>query len=65
MNVISRAKYAEIARKMREIPLEKHGSSYEWDELVEKLCASSDSGLNSIGIRELDLLKYKSSAVNK
>jgi hypothetical protein len=65
MNVINRAKYADIARKMRELPLEKHGSSYEWDELVEKLCASSDLGLNCIGIRELEELNYKRIAINK
>ncbi len=47
------AKYAEIARKMRELPIEKHGSSYEWEELVQKLCDSGDSELRGIGIREL------------
>jgi hypothetical protein len=49
--------YAEIGRKMREIPLETHMSSYEWEELVEKLCASDDAGLRDIGAKELyDLL---------
>jgi len=49
--------YAEIGRKMREIPLETHMSSYEWEELVERLCASDDDGLRDIGAKELyDLL---------
>ena len=49
--------YAEIGRKMREIPLETHMTSYEWEELVEKLCASDDAGLRGIGAKELyDLL---------
>jgi len=63
--IINKEKYAEIARKMRELPLEKHGSSYEWDELVEKLCASSDHGLNLIGIRELELLNRNRIVINK
>lgn len=49
--------YAELGRRMREIPLETHMSSYEWEELVEKLCASDDAGLRDIGAKELyDLL---------
>jgi len=44
---------------MRELPLEKHGASYEWEELVHKLCASGDAGLHGIGIRELVELKQK------
>jgi hypothetical protein len=57
MMVMNKAKYAEIGRKMREIPLETHMSSYEWEELVEKLCASDDAGLRDIGAKELyDLL---------
>ena len=53
MIVRNNTKYAEIARKMRELPIEKHGSSYEWEELVQKLCDSGDSELRGIGIREL------------
>lgn len=50
-------KYAEIGRRVRELPPEPHFSSYEWDELVEKLCASDDVGLRDIGVKELyDLL---------
>lgn len=57
MMVMNKTKYAEIGRKMREIPLETHMSSYEWEELVEKLCASDDAGLRDIGAKELyDLL---------
>jgi len=53
MITINRTKYAEIACKMRALPIEKHGSSYEWEELVQKLCASGDSELHVIGTREL------------
>jgi hypothetical protein len=54
---MNKTKYAEIGRKMREIPLETHMTSYEWEELVEKLCASDDAGLRGIGAKELyDLL---------
>lgn len=44
---------------MREIPVENPGSSYEWEELVEKLCASDDAGLREIGVRELEILRQK------
>ena len=54
--------YAEIGRKMREIPPETHMSSYEWEELVERLCASDDAGLRDIGAKELyDLLHRRPS----
>jgi hypothetical protein len=53
MMVMNKMKYAEIGRKIREIPLEKPGASYEWEELVQKLCASDDAGLHDIGIKEL------------
>ena len=57
MVVIDKTKYAEIGRRMRELPLETHMSSYEWEELVEKLCTSDDAGLRDIGAKELyDLL---------
>ena len=57
MMAMNRTKYAEIGRRMREVPLEQPGSSYEWEELVQKLCASGDAGLRDIGARELyDLL---------
>lgn len=46
--------YSEIGRRLREIPMEKTGSSYEWEELVQKLCASNDDVLHCIGIKELD-----------
>ena len=49
--------YAEIGRKMREIPLESPGPSYEWEELVQKLCTSNDAGLHEIGVRELETLQ--------
>lgn len=38
MTGITKGTYAEIGRKMREIPLDTTCSSYEWVELVQKLC---------------------------
>ncbi len=58
VNAISTT-YEEIARKMREIPLDKPCSTYKWEELVQKLCASEDAGLHDIGVRELELLRQK------
>ena len=57
--VTGKAKYAEIGRKIRQIPLEKPELSYEWEELVKKLCASDDAGLHDIGIKELGKLNNK------
>jgi hypothetical protein len=59
MLVMNDTKYAEIGRKIRAIPLEKHFPSYEWEELVEKLCKSNDPALHAIGVRELDQMKHK------
>ena len=50
-------KYAEIGRRMREIPPEPPAVSYEWEELVHRLCASDDDGLHNIGVRELKILQ--------
>ena len=58
MSYANKTTYAAIARKMRQIPLEEHTSSYEWEELVLKLCASDDTNLHAIGIKELDELKH-------
>ncbi|HEY3309689.1 MAG TPA: hypothetical protein VGJ93_14645 [Desulfuromonadaceae bacterium] len=63
MLVANKTKYAEIGRKMRKVPLENHCSSYEWEELVHKLCASDDAGLHAIGVRELEILRDKYLAV--
>ena len=63
MIAINKAKYADIARKMRELPLEKHGSSHEWEELIRKLCDSSDEGLRGIGIRESNELRKTHTAL--
>ena len=52
-------KYAEIGQKLREIPADKHISSYEWEELVQRLCASDDAGLRDIGAKELYDLLHK------
>lgn len=57
MSCVKNEKYAEIGRKMRAIPLEKHNPSHEWEELVEKLRSSDDAGLQCIGNKEHDLLK--------
>jgi hypothetical protein len=59
MIVINKTKYVEIGRKMREIPLEKPCSSYEWEELVQKMCVSADDKLHDIGVRELEILRQK------
>lgn len=58
-------KYAEIGRKMRAIPPETHASSHEWEELVQKMCASDDAGLQVIGHREHEVLNHKNSGLNK
>ena len=59
MMVMNKTQYAEIGRKIREVPLEKPSSSYEWEELVQKLYASDDAGLHEIGVRELEILRQK------
>ncbi len=59
------ATYAEIARKMREVPLGRQGSSYEWEELVEKMCASDDADLQNIGNKEHDALKKTQSKLKE
>jgi hypothetical protein len=51
------ATYAEIARRIREVPLDRQGSSYEWEELVQKMCASDDADLQNIGNKEHDVLE--------
>ena len=61
MSNMTLTKYIEIGQKMREIPLETHVSSHEWEELVERLCASDDDELRDIGAKELyDLLRQRS-----
>jgi hypothetical protein len=52
-------KYAEIGRKIREIPQERPVSSHEWEELVQRLYSSDDTGLHDIGVRELSELLHK------
>lgn len=58
------AKYAEIGRKIRALPLERAAVSHEWEELVLKLCASEDAALHTIGIKELRELEQGSTIVN-
>lgn len=60
MNIMTRARYAEIGRRIREIPLEKPEPSYEWEELVQRLCASEDAGLHDLGVRESNDLLLRS-----
>jgi hypothetical protein len=59
MSGMNASTYAEIGRKIRAIPQEKSGPCYEWEELVQKLCASDDAGLRTIGVRELEILTQK------
>jgi len=56
---INKTKYAEIGRRVRELPIERSASSHEWEELVERLCASDDTRMHDIGNRELDELRQK------
>jgi hypothetical protein len=49
-------KYEEIGRRIREIPIDEHIISHEWEELVYKLCAFEDPALQSVGKRELEVL---------
>jgi hypothetical protein len=65
MIAINKTKYAEIGRRMRAIPPEKPGPSYEWEELVQKLCISDDVGLHDIGIKELGELNKKRNIKNE
>lgn len=59
MTTTNVTKQCDIGRRLREIPPEKHVASYEWEELVQKLCASADDGLHIIGIKELNELKHE------
>ncbi len=51
------AKYSEIGLRLRAIPLERHIPRHEWEELVDKLCASEDAALHDIGIKERNALR--------
>ena len=57
--MLDKAKYTEIGRRVRNIPQEKPLLSYEWEELVQKLCVSDDDGLRDIGAKELYELLLK------
>ncbi|NTV48927.1 MAG: hypothetical protein HGB32_10160 [Geobacteraceae bacterium] len=59
MIALDKTKYAEIGRQMRALTSEKPGATYEWEELVNKMCASDDTALHDIGIKELDELQHK------
>jgi hypothetical protein len=65
MNGTRKATYAEIARKIREIPLDEPVSSHEWDELVKKMCDSEDAGLQDIGRKAHDVLNKPSIKYDK
>ena len=65
MMAINKIKYAEIARKMREMPPERHFLSYEWEELVQKLFESDDAGLHGIGVREQRKMRHKRVSTNQ
>ena len=49
--------YEYIVRRLRSLPLDEPIPSYEWEELVQKLCDSGDATLHDIGLRELHELK--------
>jgi hypothetical protein len=57
--MVNKARYSEIGRRMRAIPPEKPAMSYEWEELVQRLCISDDEVLHDIGLRELIELKSR------
>lgn len=59
MMVINKTTYAEIGRKLRALPPEKTVASHEWEELVEKMCASVDDELHGTGVKELNELKKR------
>ena len=59
MMSMKKQKYAEIGRKIRDIQPETTGPSYEWEELVQKLCTSDNPALSAIGARELEILHQK------
>jgi hypothetical protein len=59
MTNMNLTKYAEIGIKLRQMPLESHIPSHEWEELVQKLCSSDDDRLREIGNRELYELHNK------
>ena len=60
MSAMNLTKYVEIGQRLRKIPLDAHISSYEWEELVQKLCSSDDPALRDIGAKELyDLLQVR------
>jgi len=59
MIVINKTKYAEIGRQMRALPLEKPATTYKWEELVNRMCASDDDGLRDVGIKERNELQRK------
>lgn len=66
MSSLNMSKYHEIGQRLREIPLETHISSYEWEELVQRLYSSENDGLHEIGARELyELLKKRPANSNE
>ena len=57
MIYINKAKYAELASHVKTLPQEKTVSTHEWEEVVHKMCASDDTTLRDIGVKELNELK--------
>ncbi|MEI6215065.1 MAG: hypothetical protein WCP10_13240 [Desulfuromonadales bacterium] len=49
--------YAGIAGRIRRLPPEANVTSYEWEELVQKMSNSDDPGLREIGRDEAAKLK--------
>lgn len=66
MSNIDKSIYIEIGDRLSEISPERHLSSHEWEEMVQKLCASDDAGLRNVDVKELyDLLNKRPPNVGK
>ena len=59
MTAANKVMYTEIGQRLRELPQERPFSSYRWEELVQRMCASDDAGLHDIGLKELDELNRR------
>ena len=53
------SRYTEIGRKIRTIVPDKFSPAYEWEELVQRMCASQDANLRAIGSKEREELKCR------
>ncbi len=53
------SRYIEIGRRVRTIASETLSPKYEWEELVQRMCASQDISLRAIGLKEREELKHR------